>query len=376
MAEHIDLLLDARHINQSGIGTYIRTELPNVQKTLAQQGLSLGVLVDKGKEPSLDDGTIVTFAEPSNAAMYSTREQQVWRHALKSLRPTALWLPHYPFPFAILGRGNSHTKLFVTIHDILHLQPQNVSGKNFAYRAYARAMVSMDARRCSKIFTPSQATAKALAEVSPKAQTVVTPIPVGQAWLTPSDAALNPVEGRYILFVGNAKWHKNLPVLFEAFREIASEIPQKLVIAGAGESVRNFDERLAGYATELADRVQMIGRLEFETLRAMVAGADLLVMPSLYEGAGLPPLEAMASHTAVLASSIPSLRETCGDGAEYFDPYDYRTLAELLRTYCRDDTARSGLVERGWAHVNSRQCQIKPTTAAETICAELLGAGR
>lgn len=376
MAEHLDLLLDARHINQSGIGTYIRTELPTVQKTLTQQGLSLGVLVDEGKELPLDSSTTVAYAQPSNAGMYSTAEQQVWRHALKHLQPRALWLPHYPFPFAILGRGNRHTKLFVTIHDILHLQPQSVSGKGFAYRAYARAMITMDARRCSKIFTPSRATADALAAVSPKAHTVVTPIPVGDEWLTPADVALTPVAGRYILFVGNAKWHKNLPVLFEAFREIASEIPQKLVIAGAGESVRNFDDRLAGYATELADRVQMIGRLDFETLRAMVAGADLLVMPSLYEGAGLPPLEAMASHTAVLASRIPSLRETCGNGAEYFDPYDYRTLAELLHTFCRDDTARSGLVDRGWAHVNSRQSQIKPTTAADTICAELLGAGR
>ncbi|MEW2479925.1 glycosyltransferase family 1 protein [Mycobacterium sp. NPDC049093] len=376
MAEHVDLLLDARHINQSGIGTYIRTELPTVEKTLNQQGLSLGVLVDEGKEPPLAASTKVVFAQPSNAGMYSPSEQQVWRHALQGLQPRALWLPHYPFPFAILGPRNKRTKLFVTIHDILHLQPQSVSGKGFAYRAYARMMITMDARRCSKIFTPSRATADALAAVSPKAQTVVTPIPVGEAWLTPADATLTPVEDRYVLFVGNTKWHKNLPILFEAFREIASEIPQKLVIAGAGESVRNFDDRLAGYATELADRVQMIGRLDFETLRAMVAGADLLVMPSLYEGAGLPPLEAMASHTAVLASSIPSLRETCGDGAEYFDPYDYRALAALLRTYCRDDTARSGLVERGWAHVNSRQSRIQTTTAAETIVAELLGAGR
>ncbi|OBF44812.1 glycosyl transferase family 1 [Mycolicibacterium peregrinum] len=372
MTERIDLLLDARHVNQSGIGTYIRTELPTVEKTLAEHGLSLAVLADEGKAPPVRNGTQVITARPSNAAMYSAGEQQVWRHALKSLRPRALWLPHYPFPFAILSPGNRHTKLFVTIHDILHLQPQSVSGKGFAYRTYARAMISMDARRCNTIFTPSRATADALAEISPRARTVVTPIPVGDAWLTPADAALAPLQGRYILFVGNAKWHKNLPVLFEAFREVATTIPQNLVIAGAGESVRNFDDRLAGYATELADRVQIIGRLDFETLRALVAGADLLVMPSLYEGAGLPPLEAMASHTAVLASSIPSLRETCGDGAEYFVPRDHQILAELLRTYCCDDEASAGLAARGWAHVNSRQSQINPTTAAETMCAELV----
>lgn len=372
MTDRIDLLLDARHINQSGIGTYIRTELPNVEKTLAENGLSLAVLADEGKALPLHRDTTVVSAQPSNAAMYSVGEQQVWRHALTSLRPRALWLPHYPFPFAILSPSNRHTKLFVTIHDILHVQPQSISGKGFAYRAYAHAMISTDVRRSSTIFTPSRATADALAKVSPRAQTVVTPIPVGEAWLTPSDSSLTPVDGRYLLFVGNAKWHKNLPILFEAFRDVASKIPHKLVIAGAGESVRNFDDRLQKYASELADRVQIIGRVEFETLRALVAAADLLVMPSLYEGAGLPPLEAMASHTAVVASNIPSLRETCGDGAEYFDPHDYRALAELLRTYCCDDALRAGLAARGWAHVNSRQSQIKPNTAAETICAELI----
>ena len=372
MTAHIDLLLDTRHINQSGIGTYIQTELPHVEQTLAEHGLSFGVLADPGKVPPVRDSTTVALAQPSNAPMYTMREQQVWGHALKSTRSKALWLPHYPFPFAMLANGNRHTRLFVTIHDILHLQPQRVSGKNFAYRAYARTMIHMDARRCSKIFTPSQATAKSLAELAPKAQIVVTPIPVGEPWLTTPNPELSPIEGRYILFVGNAKWHKNLPVLFEAFREVAPSIPQNLVVAGAGESVRTFDERVDDYASGQPNRVQTIGRVDFETLRSIVAGADILVMPSLYEGAGLPPLEAMASHTAVLASSIPPLRETCGDGAEYFDPHDYRALADLLRKYCRDDEARAGLAARGWSHVTMRQAQIK-RTAAEAICAELSG---
>lgn len=340
MTECIDLLLDARHINQSGIGTYIRTELPTVEKTLAEHGLSLAVLADDGKAPPVLSSTNVVSAHPTNAAMYSAGEQRVWRHALKSLRPRALWLPHYPFPFAIFGPGNRRTKLFVTIHDILHVQPQSVSGKGFAYRAYAHAMISMDARRCNTIFTPSRATADALAKVSPRAQTVVTPIPVGEAWLTPADASQTPIEGRYILFVGNAKWHKNLPALFQAFREIASAIPHKLVIAGAGESVRNFDDRLAGYATELAARVQTIGRLDFDVLRAMVAGADLLVMPSLYEGAGLPPIEAMASHTAVRIQhpvAAGDLWRRCRVFRPPRSPNPGRTSPEILLRRCGQD---------------------------------------
>lgn len=375
MTTHIDLLFDARHINQSGIGTYIRTELPIVEKTFAEHGLSLGVLVNEDSTPTVGDGTTVFYSQPPNALMYTVRGQRAGFHALKTVRPRAAWIPHYPFPFAMLAPGNWKIPLFVTIHDILHLQPKSISGKNFAYRAYARAMITMDVYRSSKIFTPSQATADALIKAAPKAQIVVTPIPVGETWLNVPVTQPSPIEGRYVLYVGNAKWHKNLPVLCEAFREVAPSIPQNLVIAGAGETVRTFDERVDEYARN-SDRVRTIGRVDFDVLRAMVAGADLLVMPSLYEGAGLPPLEAMASHTAVLASNISPIRETCGDGAEYFDPHDYRALAGLLLKYCCDDESRTALAARGWAHVNARQSQISRTTAAETICAELEELGR
>ncbi len=95
-------------------------------------------------------------------------------------------------------------------------------------------------------------------------------------------------------------------------------------------------------------------------------------MPSLHEGAGLPPLEAMASRTAVLSSNIPALRETCGDGAEFFDPHDVDALAALLRTYGTDEAARDELAARGHTHVVERQTTIDPEAAAEAICADLL----
>lgn len=373
MRTDVDVLFDARHIRQSGIGTYISTELPYLEEVFARRRLSLAVLVDPDKIPPLRESTQVVLARPANAPMYSRHEQKAWNAALNATQPRAIWLPHYPFPFALLRIHNRRTRLFVTVHDMLHVQNGRITGQNAAFRAYARTMLNFDVQTATRIFTPSHTTAASLLELAPAAPVTVTPLPVEKTWFGPVDPGLSPMDGKYILYVGNTKWHKNLTLLFKAFGDVAQSIPQNLVIAGGGESVKNSDGRIDLLADDQADRVRIVGRVDFEALRALVAGADLLVMPSLYEGVGLPPLEAMASHTAVLASSIPSLRETCGDGADYFDPHDHHALGNLLRRYCADDDARAALAGRGWAHVTKRQSQISFTAAADVICDELEG---
>jgi len=367
----IDLLFDVRHIDQSGIGTYIGVYIPRLEEAFARQGRTLAVLADRDNVPIVGDATTVVVSEPSGALMYSVAEQRAWDRAIRTTRPKAVWLPHYPFPFTLFRSGNRGPLLFTTVHDDNHLLPESISGNGRARRMYARTMLEFVARRSAAIFTPSQAAADALAAYVPKARFVVTPIPVSEAWFEPADARLSPVQDRYILYLGNVKRHKNLKALLDAYTQVQQEIPQKLVIAGSGASVKMLDESIHAQAAALGDRVEMLGRLEFDELRALVAGADLLVMPSFNEGAGLPPLEAMASHTAVLSSSIPSLRETCGSGADYFDPKDHAGLAELIRTYCLDDEARAELTSRGWAHVNQRQTHISTGAAAEVILTKL-----
>ncbi|KUI25453.1 glycosyltransferase family 1 protein [Mycobacterium sp. GA-2829] len=369
----IDLLFDARHIRQSGIGTYIRTQLPHLQEATAREGLTLGVLADPDSAPALGPDTEVIHAEPAQAAMYTLAEQSVWRHAFDTARPRAVWLPHYPYPLARLLPRHRGISLYATVHDTIHLLPEQISGQSRARRFYARAMLGADARLCHRIFTVSEATAATLRDIEPKAPITVTPIPIDEVWLQPADPDLSPVDGRYLLYVGNTKVYKNLPLVLEVFAGLANTIPHKLVIAGGGASLRTLDDRVRRLAEDNPDRVLVTGQLDFAALRALVANAELLIMPSLHEGAGLPPLEAMASRTAVVASSIPSIRETCGDGADFFDPHRPDQLAALLRKYCADDGARAALAERGHTHVLARQQQIRATAAADEICAELVG---
>ncbi|MGE2728571.1 glycosyltransferase family 4 protein [Mycolicibacterium vaccae] len=366
-----DLLFDARQIDQSGIGTYISAQLPHLEEVLGAHNRTLTVLADPHNAPPVRAGTQLFFSDPAEAPVYSLAEQRAWDHALRSVQPKAFWTPHYPFPFALLRPSARKVLTFITVHDDNHLLPTDTSGQSRGRRLYARTMLQIGARRSRVIFTPSSAAADALAKYVPSAQFVVTSIPLSPVWFDSADAAQSPVQGKFILYLGNVKRHKNLPVLLKAYDEIQQDIPHTLVIAGSGASVRTLDDRVRTLATALGDRVQMLGRLEFARLRSLMAAADLLVMPSFNEGAGLPPLEAMASGTAVLASAIPSLQETCGDGADYFNPHDPRELAGLMRTYCLDRGAHAQLTARGAAHVSRRQSRIAVGAAGEAICAEL-----
>lgn len=368
----VDLLFDARHLRQSGIGTYIRTQLPHLEQAAARHRISVAVLANKDNVPALGPNTGVVLASPPSAAMYTTAEQLVWRHAFAEARPRAVWLPHYPYPLARLLPVNRRMLTYVTVHDAIQVLPWSVSGQSWARRRYARVMMTAGARSCRRIFTPSEATAATLKEIARNAPVMVTPIPVDDIWFQPADPNLSPVNGPYLLYVGNTKRYKNLPIVLEAFASLAETIPHKLVIAGGGASVRTLDERVRRLAEDNQDRILMIGQLRFAALRALVARADVLIMPSLHEGAGLPPLEAMASHTAVLSSDIPVLRETCGLGADYFDPHDRDGLAHAMRTLCLDDVARADLAARGHSHVVQRQERICATAAADHICHELL----
>jgi glycosyltransferase involved in cell wall biosynthesis len=366
-----DLLFDVRHVEQSGIGTYIRTHLPVLEKSMNDRNLVLAVLADKATLPAVQQNTRVILADPANAPMYSLAEQRTWAKALRTVRPRAVWLPHYPYALALLGPRYRHVETFITVHDAIHLLEPAISDQSLPRRMYARTMLTLDALRCTRIFTPSQATADEVIDITPRAKVTVTPIPVDEVWFSPVDTTLSPAKPPYVLYVGNVKRHKNIGVLLDAFAAIAGDIPHTLVVAGGGASLRTQDRDVDRRVDALGERVQLTGRLEFDALRALVAGADLLIMPSLHEGAGLPPLEAMASRTAVLASAIPALRETCGDGAAYFDPRNHLELAGLIEKFCRDDDAREALAERGYAHVVKRQSEIVPTTTADVICTAL-----
>jgi glycosyltransferase involved in cell wall biosynthesis len=150
----------------------------------------------------------------------------------------------------------------------------------------------------------------------------------------------------FFLFVGTIEPRKNLPRLIRAWNSISANCGCDLVIAGrAGWKTREY-HRAVREVSQSA-RIHQIGFVPAEDLPALMACATAFVWPSLYEGFGLPPLDAMASGVPVLTSAVSSIPEVVGDAALLVDPEDENAIAKGLLRILRDEKLRDRLVRAG-----------------------------
>lgn len=157
------------------------------------------------------------------------------------------------------------------------------------------------------------------------------------------------IERPYILTVGAIQARKNLAVLFDAFADLRhAGLPHQLVVVGpAVWTADAVFQRLA--ERDLGDAVLLTGYVADDDLPALYAGAGCFVFPSLYEGFGLPPLEALASGTPVVASNTSSMPEVLADAALLLDPHDSHAFATAIRRVVEDGTLAARLREQGLA---------------------------
>jgi glycosyltransferase involved in cell wall biosynthesis len=242
----------------------------------------------------------------------------------------------------------------VTVHDLTYLRhPEMVTDASARYRE----LVPRALARGAVICTPTAAVgAEVAAEygLAPE-RLVVTPLGVDQSWRRaappdPAWLAAHDLPERYLLFVGNREPRKNLPTLLAAYRQLRAGVgvgngPTVGEGAGAGRlpaageptgvpplvlvGPPGWGEAL-DTAALAASAVRTPGYLPQDDLARLVAGAAALVVPSWYEGFGLPALEALACGTPVVASDLPALREVLGDQAELVAPGDADALADAL----------------------------------------------
>jgi Glycosyltransferase len=312
------ITIDARMIRVSGIGTYIEELVPRVIALWPQARFTL--LGEEEHVRSLIPASSRVDVRQLNARIYSLQEQVAVPRAIPG--DTALfWSPHYNIPMLYRGR------LAVTVHDVLHLA---MGGLSSVKQLYARTLFGQVVGRAAIVMCDSEFTAAELRRtVGEPARLEVTLLGVSPAWLRVRIA--DGITGDpYFIAVGNIKPHKNLKRLLAAFARVIDVIPQRLVIVGRREGLLTIDHEVEVLAARLGDRVQLTGHVERSALEALVASCDALIQPSLYEGFGLPPLEAMAVGRPVAVARAGSLPEVCGPHADYFDPLDVDSIAAAL----------------------------------------------
>ncbi len=246
------------------------------------------------------------------------------------------------------------TRTWVTIHDLSFLRhPETFPAK---LRAYLERAVPRSAERADAILTDSEATRRDVIELLGAAPERVTTVLLGVSGaFTPTAAPgeRDALRARYglsdrptVLAVGTVQPRKNYERLIEVVDQVRASIDVDLIIAGK-------PAWLAEPVLEAAaarDHVRILGFVDDADLPALYRLASVLAFPSLYEGFGLPPLEAMACGTPVVASSASSIPEAVGDAGLLLDPRDTALWADALSTILTDADLRADMAARGLAH--------------------------
>lgn len=321
--------IDGRLWNETGVGRYIRNLVENLQKIDEKNDY---VLFLQSKDAQKFKGTNAKFKVVETDIHWHSFEEQL--QFPKLLNKEKLDLMHFPY----FSLPIFYTRPFVvTIHDLIINHFPTGKASTLPYPVYQLKRIGYDfvmdhaVRNSRKIIVPLNAVKDDVVQTFniSEDKIMVTYEGVEQSLKFKVQDSKSK-DGNYFLYVGNAYPHKNLDRLIEAFMLFRKETKEevKLVLVGKDDY---FYKRLHEKVEQrrLTDIV-FKHDVSDEELFSLYAKAKAFVSPSLMEGFGLPPLEAMGSSCPVLVSDIPSFREVCQDGAFYFDPLSVQSIQEQL----------------------------------------------
>jgi glycosyltransferase involved in cell wall biosynthesis len=293
-------------------------------------------------------------AVPEPARPYSASEQVRIPMDLRREGIDLFHAPHYVLP------PLTPCKSVVTIHDCIHLRFPQYLPNRLAY-AYARSSLWFATHRSNRVLTVSEASKRDILRyfrVPDRKIDVIYNAIDERFGAPPTSEEIERVRDRYqlnapfVLYAGNIKPHKNLERLIEAFHTLRRGDLEHVKMLIIGDEISKYATlRRAVHRYKLHKHVRFFGFVPDKTLAVLYRLARAFVFPSLYEGFGLPPLEAMASGTPVITSNLSSLPEVVGDAALLIDPYDADAIADAMRRVLLDSDLREDLRQRGLRRV-------------------------
>ena len=368
------VFIDARMFYHSGIGRYGRSLYRELRRLAPRDDFTLAASAPVRRRFAAEEKARVRFI-PFEAPVYGWREQ-VWGGYLSwccRRRFNVFHFPHFNVP-CLLPAG-----VVVTCHDLIHLLfPQNFPAHKVFF---ARRLFERLARQARRIIVVSQCTRRDFIRFFPEAEDKLRVIHNGvDESFRPLPAAdcerfkRRQALGDFLLYVGNCKAHKNWLRLIEVYAALRRRYRGlKLVFLSQDERCRGQVLKTAA-AWKLEEGDVLFRSPGCRELVYYYNAAALLVLPSLYEGFGLPALEAMACGTPVVAAAGSSLPEVTGDAAVLVDPRCVDSILAAVEQVLEDSQLRDDLRRRGLARARNFSWR---KTASETwrVYQEVTGEG-
>jgi len=342
--------IDVRMINKTGIGRYVRNLIFNLTKIDKDNHYTL--FFNKTQQKNyIDIWRNDNFKKKFiGSSIFTIKEQIEFPFHLILENIDVFHSPHFVLPLLY------PSKSVVTIHDLTPIIfPEELTSKKA--RIYYRGMLFLAIKKANKIIAVSNYTKKDIVNIfgiSPgKIEVVYEGVndcyrPIKDKRILDHIKKKFGIDREFLLYVGLSKPHKNLVRLIKAFKILRKNIrlDLKLVIAGKIDprypEVRKIVDKLG-----LREDVIFTDFVSDQDLVLLYNAAKAFVFPSLYEGFGLPPLEAMACGTPVVSSKVASLAEVLGDAAVVFHPLDIHDMADKVYQVVSDENLRKQLSEKG-----------------------------
>ena len=355
-AAPVRIAIDARKLHDYGIGTYVR----NLTHWLARIDCDdTYVLLCRPEDVAFVRSLGPRF-EPliEMAGNYTIREQFAVPLALARARPKVdvFHAPHYVVSPLVT------CPYVVTIHDCIHLRFPQYLPKKGAF-LYARTMMTLAARRSRRVLTVSNASKEDILHYlkvpASKVEVIYNALDERLATPpTPEDIARVrqrfQLEAPFVLYTGNIKPHKNIDRLIEAYSILRRRGVENVKLLIIGDEISKYPNlRRLVHKFQLHQHVRFFGFVPDATLAVFYRLASAFVFPSLYEGFGLPTLEAMAAGVPVITSNVSSLPEVVGEAALLIDPMDAGALADAMARVLSDAPLRADLIRRGHERIKT-----------------------
>lgn len=366
----VRVAIDARAAlsrERTGIGyyvTYLLRLLPRVDPATTYlawyPSLRATVRVKRKRRLEVDRApNLETRVTPIPAAWLETRSL---RHAI----PRAEWMVRFDVLFApnFMSLPTRTPRLVLTVHDLaFRLFPQTAP---LATRKWLGPLED-SLRQARRIIAVSEQTRRDLLDTSPVQADRVSVVPLGvdtDVFRPASRDAVKAVrqrygiDGPYVLTLGGIEPRKNLPAIVQAYAFLNADVRPTLVLAGPvaprnPEGWALLQPALDDLPSHVRARIVLTGYVSETDKVALLSGAEALVFPSLYEGFGLPVIEAMACGTPVLTSNVSALPETAGDAALLVDPSDLEAIAEGMVRLLADAPLKDRLRASGLARAKT-----------------------